>query len=367
MAQLPDDGTGYFPIIRHIVINDAKSSTYKLALMRTLLRIADGHPGAMMDHSSEYIVLPLGLVALYWIRQYKPLLQAGIKQSGAPNLGFIKDDGWLQLGHISVQDFSVGQMFMGYDALAVHNTIKHVAQLIKKMPAHYITFPNSSEQIFNVETYRTKNPTHSLVLDVNTLRSYGEFIVPKSMWYSISYYACWIEPVILNEWAVVMNSYDSTYASHELLSKLSWLEAERDTSKARGKVASLLQQGSQIHCVWSGQELKNRYAIDHCLPFSRWPNNDLWNLLPSLESVNSSKSDKLPSKTQLLRSKKDILDWWQTAWNDYTERDKFFIQAELTLPNLTTHTRDYEAVFDALEFQTLRLQDQQQISYWEYK
>lgn len=202
---------------------------------------------------------------------------------------------------------------------------------------------------------------------MNTLRSYGEFIVPKSMWYSISYYACWIEPVILNEWAVVMNSYDSTYASHELLSKLSWLEAERDTSKARGKVASLLQQGSQIHCVWSGQELKNRYAIDHCLPFSRWPNNDLWNLLPSLESVNSSKSDKLPSKTQLLRSKKDILDWWQTAWNDYTERDKFFIQAELTLPNLTTHTRDYEAVFDALEFQTLRLQDQQQISYWEYK
>ena len=44
VMQLPDDGSGAFPIVRNILINDAKTSTYKLALIRTLLRIADGHP-----------------------------------------------------------------------------------------------------------------------------------------------------------------------------------------------------------------------------------------------------------------------------------------------------------------------------------
>jgi len=34
----PDDGTGALPLLRHVIINDAKSSTYKLALLRTLVR-----------------------------------------------------------------------------------------------------------------------------------------------------------------------------------------------------------------------------------------------------------------------------------------------------------------------------------------
>ena len=41
----PDDGTGALPLLRHIVFNDQKSSTYKLALLRTLVRIADSAGG----------------------------------------------------------------------------------------------------------------------------------------------------------------------------------------------------------------------------------------------------------------------------------------------------------------------------------
>ncbi len=36
--RLPDDGTGALPLLRHITINDRKSSTYKLALLRVLVR-----------------------------------------------------------------------------------------------------------------------------------------------------------------------------------------------------------------------------------------------------------------------------------------------------------------------------------------
>ncbi|MCA9802475.1 MAG: class I SAM-dependent methyltransferase, partial [Cyanobacteria bacterium HKST-UBA02] len=41
ILRLPDDGTGALPLLRHIITRDRKSSTYKLALLRCILRIAD--------------------------------------------------------------------------------------------------------------------------------------------------------------------------------------------------------------------------------------------------------------------------------------------------------------------------------------
>ena len=37
--------SGALPLLRHVILNDAKSSTYKLALLRSLCRIADGSAG----------------------------------------------------------------------------------------------------------------------------------------------------------------------------------------------------------------------------------------------------------------------------------------------------------------------------------
>lgn len=66
--KLPDDGTGALPLLRNIIINDAKSSTYKLALLRTIIRIADSYLGKVMKRDEKNITLPLGAVALDWIR-----------------------------------------------------------------------------------------------------------------------------------------------------------------------------------------------------------------------------------------------------------------------------------------------------------
>ena len=92
--RLPDDGTGALPLLRHIVFNDQKSSTYKLALLRTLVRIADGAGGFARPGADErHVDLPLGLVALFWIRAFKPLLASGFPQlpTGNVRLRFVKD------------------------------------------------------------------------------------------------------------------------------------------------------------------------------------------------------------------------------------------------------------------------------------
>lgn len=92
VLKLPDDGTGALPLLRHVILNDAKSSTYKLGLLRALARAADGSQGLARNVGDERVVLPLGLIALNWLRLYKPLVEADLPQTptnrGIGGLGF---------------------------------------------------------------------------------------------------------------------------------------------------------------------------------------------------------------------------------------------------------------------------------------
>lgn len=101
------------PLLRHTILNDDKSSTYKLALLRAVCRIADGAAGYVRDADDGHVAVPLGLVGLYWIRLFKPLLAAGLPQSptnqGDAQLGFIKA-GFRQLNDVSHLDLRIGKM-----------------------------------------------------------------------------------------------------------------------------------------------------------------------------------------------------------------------------------------------------------------
>jgi len=72
--QLPDDGTGSLPLLRNIIVNDNKSATYKLGLLRTLVKIAESCPGMVLNRDDDFVTIPFGLVAMYWIKLYMPLV-----------------------------------------------------------------------------------------------------------------------------------------------------------------------------------------------------------------------------------------------------------------------------------------------------
>jgi hypothetical protein len=92
--RLPDDGTGALPLLRHLILNDQKSATYKLGLLRALCRAADSAAGLAQDEGAEHVTVPLGLVALNWLRLYLPLVAADLPQTPtnrqASGLGFAK-------------------------------------------------------------------------------------------------------------------------------------------------------------------------------------------------------------------------------------------------------------------------------------
>ncbi|WP_024873496.1 class I SAM-dependent methyltransferase [Tolumonas lignilytica] len=368
---LPDDSTGAFPLIRNIVVNDAKASTYKLALLRALLRIAEGHPGAVTFQNDTVIELPLGLVALYWLKLYKPLIDRPDRMQQSSNsgkgLGFIKPMGWERLAEVANNDFYIGACYLDANiAQAVHQTLKDISKTIKEMPAKYITLPGTDQTVFEVETKRISIPKNNIILDSEYFQSFGSMNVPKQIWDSLVRYSVWIEPALVNEWSSLMAGYtlnrQQAFTKTDYLNALNWEDPQRCTTRVRDRVHQL-QRNSEVNCCWSGKSLQNQqFAIDHAFPFARWPNNDLWNLLPSKTSLNLQKSDRLPTSGKLQQSRSFIVTWWQQAWRD--NENEFFTQAAFALPGIQKSQQNFNDVFDAMTMQRDRIKDLQQLSDW---
>jgi len=324
-----------------------------------------------LRREKERVILPLGLISLLWARQYKPLLDLQVQQAGNRNkgLGFIKKHGWLKLQSRVSSDFSIGNLFVSDDAKALDKMLRDIGVTIKNMPAKFITLPNTNKQVFEVEVFRKTFKGDSLFTDLETLSKYGEFSVPIKIWDLMSLYACWIEPVAINEWVTTMMSYENNKAhfdERQLLSALIWIKPERTTTLARRKIESIKLLGQSVHCVWSDFKLRDHYHIDHCLPFARWPNNDLWNLLPTSNKSNLEKSDKLASAQRLHGAKENIQYWWSEAWvgNNTNQEKRFYTEATASLPGLNRNSANLDDIFDALKLQHIRIREMQQLRVW---
>jgi SAM-dependent methyltransferase len=190
--RLPDDGTGALPLLRHVILHDDKSSTYKLGLLRSLCRIADGWAGMARETEDGHVVLPLGLVALTWLRLYLPLTKADLPQrrentGGVADLGFAKDGFKALLGGLlSPLDLRIGASLPGNAAAALHAALRDASATITRMAAHYMTYPGSDRPILPVTRPRAMSRSGGMTIDAARLWSYGEMRVPAGLWRAFS-------------------------------------------------------------------------------------------------------------------------------------------------------------------------------------
>ena len=391
--RLPDDGTGSLPLLRHIIVNDDKSSTYKLGLLRALIRIAEGAPGMVTRRTDKTVEIPFGLVGLYWIKLYMPLLlRHCLKQS--PNhkpdeqkgLRFAKDH-FYQLKQISSFDLRIGAMLDATHARPVISAIRDVCENIQINPANYTTYPGRSGQVFQCNRQSVRSINKPWRINKETLADFGVFEIPAAIWQCLGQYACWLEPVIINEWVRLMRGYEKknkdyqyttpqwavsgrhiadrdSYTEQDYRRALEWEEGRRDTGLARQRAHALFQDGESIRCVWTNTRLRERYEIDHCFPWSRWFNNDLWNLMPASEKANENKKDKLPSAPLMHSSRERITDWWNSAYINSAIKEQFLLEAEAALPLVSDNTSDLTVIFEAVMHQRAKLKANQQLAEW---
>lgn len=379
ILELPDDGTGSLPLLRHIIVNDSKAATYKLGLLRTLLRIADGAPGMVLRHTDEYVEIPFGLVGLYWIKLYMPLVLSeklvqapSHKPEQQKGLGFAKPAHFYRLKDLSPFDLRVGRSFGPEMAPIVIGAIKNACASIQTMPAHFITYPGQGRTVFDCDRASPRfSKTQHWRIDKDSLSRFGTFRLPLSLWQCMSQYACWIEPAILNEWARLMNSYNAQYDRSIYDRAFQWEDSRRETGQVR-RIATevqgrLAKEKKKLECVWTGKSLINKsYDIDHCFPWSRWFNNDLWNLLPASRIANNRKGEKLPSAELMRKARERIINWWDVAYIQSPFQQQFMIEAESALPLVVESKGTLEEIFDAILCQRARLKTDQQLQEWNY-
>ena len=363
--RLPDDGTGALPLIRHILINDDTSATYKPALLRSVLRVADSAKGAVLTKSRDYVQIPLGLAALYWIRMYRRLmLNRDYQQmpSGNGTPAFY-DEHFRFLRRFSASDFRLNRRFTGTEAHHVIEVFRSVRDTIREGPAHFITFPGTNDQVFEYESGLIQS-ADTVTLDLDFLQTVGTLQIPRHVWDALVRHASWIEPSILSRWVELLERYDGTASPGTYREALAWPNVEHSTQAVRHLATQLQESGEPLYCVWSGTRLNREYEIDHCFPFAHWPNNHLWNLLPTTSHLNAKKGDRLPSAEQLEAAADRIRDWWHRAYENTEYASQFFEEADAALPLSFPQTRKLDDLLTGVRRQRVRLRTDQQIAEW---
>lgn len=364
---LPDDGLGALPLLRHLILVDEKSSTYKIALLRVLARIADSAAG-LARYEAESVVIPLGLVALFWLRMFKPLIEHSLPQMPAGRPAFVTDN-FTSLFAVTAVELRIGSVFRDRTAKHLHQSLSEIAQVIRNMPANYLRWPASDKPIFEV-TRRRQIPTPSpLQIDDIFLWSLGDFRIPLDIWQALTHYNVWIEPVLVAEWVRLIHTYcndgrpDIRTLAHALLA---WVDPARDTGFARAAVERLRAAGKPVYCVWTGARLRDEYDVDHCFPFAAWPCGDAWNLMPAARQVNNQKSNRLVTQAALERAGDAIGAWWQDAFLSQGDgqRRQFFLEASQTLPLLVADPGTAD-VIDAMKVHRIKLEKDQGLRAWE--
>jgi SAM-dependent methyltransferase len=368
---LPDDGLGALPLLRHLILVDANSSTYKIALLRVLARIADTGAG-LARYEADSVVVPLGLVSLFWMRMYKPLIESALPQMPATRLGtgpgFVTNN-FTALRCVSPAELRIGSVFHGQIAKHLHRSLSEISQVIRDMPATYLRWPASDNPIFEVTRRRLIVTPSPLQIDEVFLWSLGDFRIPLDIWQALTHYNVWIEPVLISEWVRLMESYsapghpDVRTMAHSLLA---WADPARDTSLARAAVDRIRAAGKPVFCVWSGARLREEYDVDHCFPFAAWPCGDAWNLMPAARQINIQKSNRLVTQAALERAGDRIGAWWHDAFLTQGDgkRRQFFLEARQTLP-LLVDSPDPADVIDAMKVHRIRLGKDQGLRPWE--
>jgi SAM-dependent methyltransferase len=383
--RLPDDGTNALPLLRRVILNDDKNTTYKFALLRAITLSAEVVSGFADLEDPDYVLVPMGVIAVNWLRLYLPLLQAGLPQSllnvqGGDRLGFVQENGARAL----VNGFLPQMLHIGariadpVTAQAVRMAVRHTVATIAKNPAEFIRLPDGSRlfQAQEVAPDFRGERGKPLVIDDDFVNAFGILKCPANVWSALQRYAHWIEPSLKAAWIDEMRRFRTLqrkpmFDMEAASAAMAWADPERGTDEVRRRVEDAMRE-SAVLCVWTGDRLTARnFDVDHCFPWSAWPCNDLWNLLPSRRDINQhKKGDKLPSFDALDSAGPRIVRWWRQAyWLEGQEagwKERFQLEAHASLAALSGFRHpEPEQVFGAMHRHRLRLWQDQRVTEWD--
>ncbi len=127
------------------------------------------------------------------------------------------------------------------------------------------------------------------------------------LWEAFRRLSLWVEALCIHEWCLFSERVEQVDGSRIDRGTIYTLLTARPDNRRpltweRNQVDLLIMEGRGFTCPWTGRRIAvpGEYDMDHLIPVSIYPINELWNLVPSDAYFNShQKRDRLPAPERL--------------------------------------------------------------------
>ncbi len=341
-------------VISTILKHDSKRTSYKIALLRAINDVVLAFPD--LRNYDQCVAVPLRRLAEFWIAYYwpfvegsKPILQ-GARSELRNDIAFRDDltafrQDWEKFsggisrpadGFFVINELRVLRKRRTYSLAfltAYERAIKSICKALENPICHagpgkwgVFSRPTRCSQLSNMiylptksmkETvYRVADNSHVYDAPRNVIPLPGVegdelcLIFEPALWRTFRDVSLWVEALCIHEWCLFTENVHQgpgiTIDRGDVYRLLTDRpDNRRPLTWERNQVELLMMEGKQFICPWTAKMISlQAYDIDHLMPLSVYPINELWNLIPSDSTFNCHvKRNRLPSLERLERAR----------------------------------------------------------------
>jgi hypothetical protein len=326
-------GTLIATILRH----DRKTASYKIALIRSLNDLALGY--AHLGETGMALAVPLRSLAMFWVAYYWPFISAaqpiqqGIHPANKQDISFRfaltqLRLAWEQLiggnslasdGFYLVGEFQSAHRRSNYPVVliaAYDRAIRDIANAIQQ-PVRYAG--SGQYSVFDPpQTWKNLQTSQPHIVCIpGTQPNDRCVIIDAELWASFCDLSLWIEALCIHEWSLFTEGISGLDRGSVYTLLTDRPDNRRPLTWERNQVEILMMEGRVFECPWTGRQLTTQsYDLDHILPLSAYPINELWNLVPADANFNRNKKrDRLPGVSTLQAARPRMV----VAYQHYTK------------------------------------------------
>jgi hypothetical protein len=323
--MLPSNGE---QVLATILKHESKTTSYKLALLRAINDLVLAYPGVVRHNQG--VAVPLVRIAELWAAYYwcfmdesQPIYQGRLAQrdgalrndvSFRPELTRLRAE-WQRVVQTRVEPADGFFLFAEMRTprrrttypepllFAYDNAIKEIEQAVRK-PIRFIG--QGEWSVFPKPDRFDRLPARVLPLPGTHPKDVC-VVVSASLWQTFHRLSLYIEALTIHEWSLFTESAMKESAHpinrgvvYSLLTARP--DNRRPLSWERNQVDILLLEQVTFTCPWTHKPITQpaQYDLDHLLPLTVYPINELWNLLPVDRYFNQHiKRDRVPTTAKL--------------------------------------------------------------------
>ena len=135
-------------------------------------------------------------------------------------------------------------------------------------------------------------------------------VISADLWRAFQQVSLYVEALCIHEWCLFIDKVEQNAEVNVDRCQVYTLLTDRPDNRRpltweRNQVDLLLMEGTEFICPWTERRIREstKYDMDHLLPVSVYPINEMWNLVPSDPVFNSrTKRNRLPKYERLQKA-----------------------------------------------------------------